>query len=142
MLGIAAGVAIVLHVMWRPLVFASVDPEVARARGVPTRVLSVVFMLTLGLAVAGAVQVIGALLVLALLVTPDGAAMQISACPTTVTLLSLLFAALATLGGILLAVGSSLPISPYITTLSFLIYLVCRTFGVFRERRGWTTRRA
>jgi len=142
LLGIAALVTVALHVMWRPLTFASVDPDVAAARGVPTRLLSVAFMLALGLAVAGAVQIIGALLVLALMVTPAGAAMHVSASPAMVTILSLIFALTATLGGILLAIGSSLPISPYITTLSFLIYVVCRLIGVWRDRRGWTARPA
>jgi zinc/manganese transport system permease protein len=142
LLGIAALVTVALHVMWRPLTFASVDPDLAAARGVPTRALSVAFMLTLGLAVAGAVQIIGALLVLALMVTPAGAAMQISANPTTVTILSVVFALSATLGGILLAIGSSLPISPYITTVSFAIYLTCRALGTLRARHGWTTRTA
>ncbi len=58
--------------IWRPLAFDSLDHEVAVARGVPTRALGLVFMLLLGLTVAVSVQVIGALLVLALLVTPGG----------------------------------------------------------------------
>jgi zinc/manganese transport system permease protein len=46
----------------------------------------------------------------------------------------------ATVGGILLALGGSIPISPYVTTLSFLIYLACRGVGAFRRRRGWSGR--
>ncbi len=115
-----------LAMVWRPLNFASLDPEVAAARGVPTRALSFVFMVLLGLAVAASVQVVGALLVLSLLVTPAAAALRITKVPGLVALWSVVFALVAVLGGILLAVGAGLPISPYVTSISFLIYLLCR----------------
>lgn len=122
--------------IWRPLNFASLDPEVASARGVPTRTLSFVFMVLLGLAVAASVQVVGALLVLSLLVTPAAAALRVSASTVLVPLLSVLFALVSVIGGILLAVGAGLPISPYVTTISFLIYLGCRVFAWWRDRVG------
>ncbi|MFF3438569.1 metal ABC transporter permease [Streptosporangium sp. NPDC002721] len=125
-----------LCVLWRPLTFASLDPEVAAARGVPVRALSSIFMVLLGLSVAVSIQVVGALLVLALLVTPAAAAMRVSASPGLVTLLSVVFALTSMLGGILLALGSSIPISPYVTTISFTIYLLCRAIGVLRTRAG------
>lgn len=134
LIGIAIAVIAVLLVVWRPLSFDSLDPEVAAARGVPTRTLSLVFMLLLGLTVAVAVQVIGALLVMALLVTPAAAALRVSASPILVPVLSMLFGFVSAVGGILLAIGGSLPISPYITTISFLIYLVCRVIGARRNR--------
>ncbi len=131
-----------LLLVWRPLTFASVDPDVAAARGVPTRMLSLVFMLLLGLAVAMAVQVVGALLVLSLLITPAAAATRISASPLWVPVLSVLFAEISALGGILLALGASVPISPYITTISFLIYVGCRWAGRRRRLHGWVRRPA
>jgi zinc/manganese transport system permease protein len=78
-------------------------------------------------------------LVLALLVTPAAAAMQVSANPAAITALSVIFAVLATEGGILLATGSTLPISPYVTTISFVIFLICRGLGGRRVRRGWVS---
>jgi zinc/manganese transport system permease protein len=134
LIGIAVAVIAVLLVVWRPLSFDSLDPEVAAARGVPTRTLSLVFMLLLGLTVAVAVQVIGSLLVMALLVTPAAAALRVSASPILVPVLSMLFGLVSAVGGILLAIGGSLPISPYITTISFAIYLVCRVIDVSRAR--------
>ncbi|MDR3068279.1 MAG: metal ABC transporter permease [Cellulomonas sp.] len=125
-----------LVAMWRPLTFASVDPEVAAARGVPVRALSLAFMVLLGVAVAMAVQVVGALLVLSLLITPAAAAVRLTASPVWVPVLSVVFAEIAAVGGILLALGSSVPISPYITTISFVIYLVARRVGTVRARRG------
>ena len=110
-----------LAIMWRPLMFATVDPEIAAARGVPVRALSPIFMLVLGLTVAMAVQVVGALLVLSLLVTPAAAAMRVTASALWVPVLSVIFAMVSVVGGILLALGGSLPISPYVTTISFAI---------------------
>lgn len=132
----AAAVIAVLVAVWRPLTFASVDPEMAHARGVPTRALSILFMVVLGVSVALSLQVVGALLVLALLITPAAAALKVTSAPRLVLLLSVLFAVAATVGGIMLALGGRLPISPYITTLSFLIYAVCAILGWIRRRRG------
>ena len=133
---IALIVVVGLFIVWRPLTFASVDADVAAARGVPVRALSLVFMLLLGLAVAVSVQVVGALLVLSVLVTPAAAALRISASPFWVPVLSTAFAVVSLVGGILLALGSSVPISPYVTTISFLIYLVCRLSSARRSRRS------
>jgi zinc/manganese transport system permease protein len=128
-------VVIALLVIWRPLSFASLDPEVAEARGVPTKALGIIFMLLLALAVAASVQIVGALLVMTLLVTPAAAALRLTASPLLVPILSMVFAVVAVVGGILLALGGGLPISPYVTTLSFAIYLVARVIGKVRGRQ-------
>ena len=126
-------VVVALLVIWRPLSFASLDPEVAEARGVPTKALAILFMLLLALAVAASVQIVGALLVMTLLVTPAAAALRLTSSPLLVPILSMVFAVVAVVGGILLALGGGLPISPYVTTLSFAIYLVAR---VIEKSRG------
>ncbi len=133
LIGISIVVLVALLIVWRPLTFDSLDPDVASARGVPGRALSIVFMTLLGLTVAVSVQIIGALLVLALLVTPAAAALRVSSSPVLVPVLSMVFGFVSAVGGILLAIGGSLPISPYITTISFAIYVVCRIIG---SRRG------
>ena len=119
-------VVVALLFIWRPLTFASLDLEVAEARAVPTKALGIVFMLLLALAVAASVQVVGALLVMTLLVTPAAAALRLTSSPFLVPVLSVIFAVVSVVGGILLALGGGLPISPYVTTLSFVIYLVAR----------------
>ncbi|MFP3578329.1 metal ABC transporter permease [Arthrobacter sp. SIMBA_036] len=129
-------VMIALTAIWRPLNFASVDPEMAEARGVPVRALAIGFMVLLGISVALSIQIVGALLVLALLITPAAAALRVTTSPKLVVLLSVVFATTATVGGILLALGSRIPISPYVTTLSFLTYVVCRVIGKARANRG------
>lgn len=133
----SAIVALGLALIWRPLTFASTDPDLAAARGVPVTVLSSLFMLLLGLTVAMSVQIVGALLVLSIVCTPAAAAMRVTASPRLVTLLSVVFAVSSVVGGILLALGSSIPISPYVTTIAFTIYLACRVVGTRRESRGW-----
>ncbi|AZS48878.1 MULTISPECIES: metal ABC transporter permease [Microbacterium] len=125
LIGISMVVLIGLLVMWNPLRFDSLDPESAAARGVPTRAVSLLFMVLLGLIVAVSVHIIGALLVMALLVTPAAAAMRVTAGPIAVPLLAALFGFISAVGGILLALAGTLPVSPYITTLSFTIYVVC-----------------
>ena len=120
--------------IWRPLSFASLDLEVAEARAVPTKALGIVFMLLLALAVAASVQVVGALLVMTLLVTPAAAALRLTSSPLLVPLLSVSFAVVSVVGGILLALGGGLPISPYVTTLSFAIYLIAR---LIEKSRTW-----
>jgi zinc/manganese transport system permease protein len=143
-LGWLVGVSIVvlagMALIWRPLLFVSVDPEVAAARGVPSALLSIGFTLLLGLAVSLAVQVVGALLVLSLLVTPAAAAFRVTASPVLVPILSTVFAVVSAVGGILLALGGSIPISPFVTTISFTIYLVCRAVSALRTRAGWGSR--
>jgi zinc/manganese transport system permease protein len=136
LLGISAVVVVALLIMWRPLMFASVDPDVAAAAGIPVRTLSIAFMLVLGLATAVSVQIVGALLVLSLLVTPAAAALRLTVRPVLVPLLSMTFAVVSVVGGILLALGGGLPISPYVTTISFLIWVVCRIVGARRDARG------
>ncbi|TCC35294.1 metal ABC transporter permease [Kribbella capetownensis] len=136
-----AVVLIGLLIVWRPLMFASSDPEQAAARGVPVRVLSLVFMLLLGMAVAISVQIVGALLVLSIVVTPAAAALRVARSPWLVPVLSVLFATLSLVGGILLALGGSLPISPYVTTISFAIYVACRIVDSRQGSRGWTSLR-
>lgn len=128
-------VVLALLVLWRPLMFAGVDADVAAARGLPVRALSPIFMLVLGLAVAMSVQIVGALLVLSIICTPGAAAMRVTAGPVKTVLLSTTFATVSMLGGILLAIGSSVPISPFVTTISFAIYLACRVVDLGQRRR-------
>jgi zinc/manganese transport system permease protein len=138
---VSAIVVVGLLLIWRPLTFASVDADVARARGLPVTAISIAFMLLLGLAVAVSIQIVGALLVLSLLVTPAAAAQRLTANPLLAPLVSVAFAVASVVGGILLALGGGLPISPYVTSISFLIYVVCRIVGARRTRRGSVGRR-
>lgn len=127
-------VLVAMVLIWRPLSFASLDSEVAAARGVPVKALGIVFVMVLGIAVAAAVQVVGALLVLALLVTPAASALRLSSSQLWVPILSVVFASISMVGGILLALGGSLPISPFVTTISFAIYLLARVVAFVKQK--------
>src|SRR6187402_2313251 len=89
---------IALVLMWRPLRFDSLDPVSAAARGVPTTAVSLGFLLVLGLIVAVSVHIIGALLVMALLVTPAAAAMRVASGPISVPLLAAVFGFVSAVG--------------------------------------------
>jgi zinc/manganese transport system permease protein len=132
----ACGIAVmlVLLVIYRPLLFASVDPDVARARGVPVGGLSVVFAVLVGVATALGVQTVGALLVLALMITPAAAAARVTASPLRATVLAVVFAETAALGGFILSLAPGAPVSAFVTAISFLIYLVCWTISRVRGR--------
>ena len=134
LIAICVAAFVLLVAIWRPLLFDSLDPDLAAARGVPGKAVSLLFMLALGMVVAVAIQIVGALLVLALLVTPAASALRVSSSPVLVPVLGAAFGVLAAVGGILLALGGALPISPYITTISFLTYVVCRVIGSVRDR--------
>jgi zinc/manganese transport system permease protein len=125
----------ILAVIYRPLLFLSTDPDVAAARGVPVKTLSVVFAMLVGAAAAQGVQIVGALLVMSLLITPAAAAARVTSSPGKATLLSLAFAMTAAVGGIIASLAPALPVSVFVTSISFLIYVVCRIIGQ-RGRRG------
>ncbi len=117
---------VALATVYRPLTFATVDPEVAEARGVPVRRLGIVFLLILAVAVAEAVQVVGVLLILTLLIAPGASAERLTARPGRAALASVLVALLSVLGGIALALLTNLPASVFVTSLSFACYLGAR----------------
>ncbi|TLP94074.1 metal ABC transporter permease [Nesterenkonia salmonea] len=129
LISVAVVISVILILIWRPLMFSSVDPQLAAARGVRVNLLTIIFMVLLGGAVAMSVQVVGALLVLALLVVPSAAALKVARRPLIVVLLSCGFALFSAVAGIMIAIMGTVPISPYITTISFLIYVVCLLVG-------------
>jgi zinc/manganese transport system permease protein len=122
---VIAGIA----VLYRPLLFSSVDPEVAAARGVPLRALSVAIFLLLALTTAEAIQVVGVLLVLTLVITPAAAAQRLTARPALALGLSVVIAFVATEGGILLSLAQPWPTSFFISAISFSAYAGARIYA-------------
>ena len=129
---------VVLAVIARPLLFASVDPDVARARGLPVRGLSMLFLVLLAVAAAGTSQVTGSLLVFALLVAPAAAASRLTARPGRGLALSVAIAVVVTWAGEVIAFYSPYPIGFWVTTLAFAAFLLaagCRAGIDARARR-------
>lgn len=120
-------VLVLLAFLFRPLLFASIDPEVAQARGVPIRLLSILFLLLLAVTIAIAIQVVGALLVFALLIAPAASAARFTRRPLTTIALSVVLGLAITWVGLILTVigtGRHLPASFYISALAALVYVV------------------
>lgn len=124
LVGIAVLAALAL--VGRPLLLATLDPEVARARGIPVRALDVCFLLILGLAVAATSQITGALLVFALLVAPPAAAQALTSRPVLSLALSVVFALLVTWVGLAIAYYSIYPLGFFVTSLAFGLYVIAR----------------
>lgn len=117
----------VLALLYRPLLFASIDPDIAEARGVPVRLVGVAFMVLLGVTIAASIQVVGVLLIFGLLILPAAAAQHVTAQPTRAIGLAALIGVLCVWIG--LVAGFYLPFPPsfFITTFAFLSYVGIRT---------------
>jgi zinc/manganese transport system permease protein len=126
----------VLALLVRPLLFASVDADVAQARGVPVRLVDTAFLLLLGLAAAGTSQVTGSLLVFALLVAPAAAASRLTARPVAGVLLSVLLALAFVWVGEAIAFFSLYPIGFWVTTLAFGTFVACTAYRALADRLG------
>jgi zinc/manganese transport system permease protein len=132
-----------LAVLGRPLLFASIDPDVAAARGVPVRALGVGFLLLLGVAVAEASQITGTLLVFALLVMPAATAQTITAGPGRSLALTVLIGLVVTWLGLGVAFYSPYPIGFFVTTFAFVLYVLAQAVRALRTGRprlssGWS----
>lgn len=127
---------VVLVVIGRPLLFASVDPEVARANGVPVRLLNALFLVVLGVAAAGTSQVTGSLLVFALLVAPAATASRLTARPSLGLALSVVIAVLVVWVGEGVAFFSSYPIGFWVTSLAFALFLLATGYRAAADAYG------
>lgn len=135
LLAVAVAVLVSMAVLYRPLLFASVDPEVAAARGVRTRLVGVLFLFVLALTVTEAAQIVGTLLVLSLAITPAAAAQRLSARPAVVTALSVVFALVASDGGLVASLQfPTVKASVFVTAISFALYLGARAVAAARPR--------
>jgi zinc/manganese transport system permease protein len=123
---VAVVVLAALAAIGRPLLLASLDPEVARARGVPVRALDIGFLLLLGLAVAATSQITGALLVFALLVAPPATAQALTPRPGRSLVLSVVFALLVTWAGLGVSYFSIYPLGFFVTTFAFGLYALAQ----------------
>src|SRR5918911_3771257 len=118
-----AAVVLTLAVLARPLLFASVDPAVAEARGVPVRALGLAFVVLLALTITMAVQVVGTLLLFALVVTPAATALRLTARPPAVAAIAVTIALASVWGGLVLAAMFDLPPSFFVVSLVVLAWV-------------------
>jgi zinc/manganese transport system permease protein len=133
-----AGFMTVLLVLavYRPLLFATLDEEVAEAKGVPVRGLSIAFMVVLAVAVSEAVQVVGVLLIFALIVAPAAIAERFTTRPSRGVVVSAVLAVLFTWAGLTVAYYVPYPVGFFITTIAFWSYIVARLLSDVIARRA------
>jgi zinc/manganese transport system permease protein len=122
-------------VVYRPLLFASLDPDVAEARGVPVQALSIGFFVIVALAVTAAVQVVGVLLIFSLLVIPGAIADRLCRTPGRAIALCVAASLVFVWGGLLVAFYSQFPVGFLITSYAFVAYLIVRLLPAVRGRR-------
>ncbi len=139
--GVAVAVLAVLAAIGRPLLFASIDADVARAHGVPTRFLATAFLLLLGATAAEVSQITGALLVFALLVLPPATAQLLTARPAVSLALSVALALATVWVALFVAYYSPYPIGFWLTTIGFGLYALTYAGTRLRERLGRRARR-
>jgi zinc/manganese transport system permease protein len=120
------GILIVVGFLYRPLLFASLDEDVAEAKGIPMLSLGTAFILVVAVAVSFAVQVTGVLLIFSLMVAPAATAQYLSRRPQRVIILSVSIALMATLVGLFVGYYTPYPISFFITGIVFSLYMVVR----------------
>ena len=128
LLTLVAGVIILvlISLVYRPLLFASLDEDVAEAKGMPVVLLGIIFMLLVAVATSFAVQVVGVLLIFSLMVTPAATAQRLAKRPGRVIIISVVIALIATWLGLFIAFFEPYPVSFFITTIAFVFYLFVR----------------
>ena len=119
-------VLVLISLVYRPLLFASLDEDVAEAKGMPVVLLGIVFMLLVAVATSFAVQVVGVLLIFSLMVTPAATAQRLAKRPGRVIIISVVIALIATWLGLFIAFFEPYPVSFFITTIVFVFYLFVR----------------
>lgn len=124
----------VLALLFRPLLFASFDPDVAEARGVPVKTLSILFLIIVAITVSISVQIVGVLLIFTLLVGPAATAMRLSQSPFRAIGIAIVLGIIYCWSGIILAILTNLPVSFFIAALSFGFYLAVRIRESMTER--------
>ncbi len=130
----------VLLALFRPLLFSSFDPEVAEARGVPVRLLAIVFLVLVAITVSMSIQIVGILLIFTLLVGPVATAVRIVQRPVWAILLAIVLGLSYTWLGIFLAGNGTWPVSFYIAAISFGVYLPVRFLSPLWHGRRTTVR--
>ena len=144
-LALTAAILLGVGLIYRPLLFASLDEEVAEAKGVPTLLIGIAFLLLVALSVSIAVQVTGVLLIFSLMVTPAATAQHLVRTPRNVIIISIAIALASTWVGLFVAFYTVYPVSFFITTIVFALYIVVRVFhrkilGPGEHRKGWRER--
>jgi zinc/manganese transport system permease protein len=124
---------IAMVIIYRPLLFSSLDEDCAEAKGVPIFWLGMVFMILIAIATSISVQVVGVLLIFSLMVTPAATAERLASKPIYGIFISVLIAVMATWLGLFISFYVPYPVSFFITGIVFLIYIFVRLMPFFKN---------
>ena len=113
----------ILYAIWSPLFAATVSPEIAKAEGVNTRLIELIFMLLLAATVAIAMEIVGLLLITALLIIPAAAARRISASPESMAIIAVIIGVLSVAMGLFGSFRFDTPSGPSIVVAALVIFL-------------------
>ncbi|HUC88018.1 MAG TPA: iron chelate uptake ABC transporter family permease subunit, partial [Candidatus Binatia bacterium] len=132
-----AGIITILAIalIYRRLLFSSLDEDVAEAKGISVLGMNIIFLLLVALATSIAIQVVGVLLIFALMVTPAAIAERLSRQPLHGILISVVIALLATWFGLFIAYYQPYPVSFFITSAVFIVYIIVRLNGWRQSRQ-------
>ncbi|HUK84894.1 MAG TPA: metal ABC transporter permease [Candidatus Acidoferrum sp.] len=119
-------ILVAIAVVYRPLLFSSLDEDVAEAKGMPMLLIGIIFMLLVAVATSIAVQVVGVLLIFSLMVTPAAIAQRLTKKPRRAIIISVIVALIATWLGLFIAFYEPYPVSFFITSIVFVLYLLVR----------------
>lgn len=133
--GGAAAVLTALACIWRPLLAATVCPDIAAAEGLRPERTRVLFMLMLAALIAIAMKVVGALLITALLIIPAAAARRMAASPEAMALFAGLIGAASVVGGLALAVRADTPAGPSIVVAALAVFVLSQLWGMTGHQR-------
>jgi zinc/manganese transport system permease protein len=125
-------------IVYRPLLFASLDEEVAEAKGLPMLSLGIIFMLLVAVATSVAVQVVGVLLIFSLMVTPAAIAQRFAKRPQQGIMISVFIALIATWFGLFISFYEPYPVSFFITSIVFILYILTLIFQRIKANTGLT----
>jgi zinc/manganese transport system permease protein len=142
-LTVSAGALLAVGVLYRPLLLCSLDPDLAAVRGVPVRLIGLLFLIVVAVAVALSAITVGAILSTGLLIGPAAIALHLTNRPGRAILLAATIGVAATWGGILVAYdsyewtgGHGWPVSFCIVTLIFVTYVVVAQSGLGARQRA------
>ncbi len=129
--GLAVLCMLAVTLIYRPLLFATVNTEAARARGIPMQFLSIVFLACIAIAATTTIPTVGTLLIFALMVAPPAAAMLLTDRPVRAIALGILLNLLCCWSGIALAFSTGLPVGFLIASFAALVYIGVRVYTTF-----------
>ncbi len=125
---------VIIAIIYKQLLFYSIDPVVAEAKGLPVKTLSIVFFIVLAVSVSIAVQVVGVLLIFTLILVPAATAQYLSSRPINTIILAIMIGLFEVISGIILSYYISWPVSFFIATIAFILYVFARLYNYFESK--------